>query len=175
MPATASVITGAVIGNAVGSIGKGLVTATVDHFRERRDQRTATSGASAGSRGNGGVSGGSRISGAKGLRARRGAAGGASLDRGRVTASASGGIAGQVISGIEQVIEQVERTAKKINAVGTSMWHSQDSMMVLLYGGREDVVLRTHDALSEARHRISESAVLLRAAGEELNAYRASI
>lgn len=177
MPATASVITGAIIGNAVGSIGKGLVTATVDHLRERREERAAGSAGGSESRGGSGIaSGGSSKSTVSGLRARRSGPGRQSTGPGQVvTGSGSGGIAGQVISGIERVIEEVEQTAKKINAVGTSMWHSQDSMMVLLNGGRQDVVRRTHDAMSEARDRMSESAVLLRAAGEDLNAYRASI
>ncbi|MFI6757743.1 hypothetical protein ACIBF5_01175 [Micromonospora sp. NPDC050417] len=171
LPATASVITGAIIGNAAGSIGKGFVAATVDHVRERHEQRASGSSTGGATRGaNGGKAG------ASGLRARRRGRGGASTGpRQRVAGGGSGGIAGQVISGIERVIEEVEQTAKKINAVGTSMWHSQDGMMVLLNGGRQDVVRCTHDAMSEARDRMSESAVLLRAAGEDLNAYRASI
>ncbi|RKR87123.1 hypothetical protein BDK92_1396 [Micromonospora pisi] len=177
LPATASVITGAIIGNAVGSIGKGFVAATVDHLRERREERAAGPGSAGRTHGGSGTASGSSSEGTvSGLHARRRGSGGFSAGRGQLIAGGgSGGIAGQVISGIERVIEEVEQTARKINAVGTSMWHSQDGMMVLLNGGREDVVRRTHDAMSEARDRMSESAVLLRAAGEDLNAYRASI
>ncbi|MGW4465840.1 hypothetical protein [Micromonospora sp. NPDC004704] len=80
-----------------------------------------------------------------------------------------------MISGIEQVMEQIEQTAARLNAVAASMRNSQDSMMVLIYGGRADVVRRTHDAMSGARDKVYDSAVLLRSASEDLRAYRASI
>ena len=80
-----------------------------------------------------------------------------------------------MISGIEQVIEQIDQAANKLGAVAANMRNSQDAMMVLLYGGRVDVVRRTHDVLSTARGKVQDGAVLLREASEDLRAYRASI
>jgi hypothetical protein len=80
-----------------------------------------------------------------------------------------------VISGIEQVIEQIDQAANKLGEVAANMQNSQDAVMVLLYGGRVDVVRQTHDLLSTARGKVQDSAVLLRGASEDLGAYRASI
>ncbi|MEV4628439.1 hypothetical protein AB0J90_19435 [Micromonospora sp. NPDC049523] len=165
---------GAIAGGMIGAQGKAVVVATLDHLRERRDMRSATAGgrSSVAAEGTGPESrgGGHRVTPGRDRSARH-----RSSAKAAQKYAGSMSIAGQVISGIEQVMEQIEQTAAKLNAVAASMRNSQDSMMVLIYGGRADVVRRTHDAMSGARDNVYDSAVLLRSANDDLRAYRATI
>ncbi|WP_329102345.1 hypothetical protein OG792_23635 [Micromonospora sp. NBC_01699] len=167
-PAVAA-IGGTVAGGLIGSQAKAIVVTAIDLRREQREK--SAQAAAAGSTATGETAspdrGSIRLTAATTGHSRRGSV--------RTAHGSSGGIAGQVISGIEQVLEQIEQTAGKLNAVAASMRNSQDSMMVLIYGGRADVVRRTHDAMSGARDSVYDSAVLLRGASEDLRAYRASI
>jgi hypothetical protein len=165
-PAVAA-IGGTVAGGLIGAQAKAIAVTAIDLRREQREKP-----ANDADRVHGGDApdrGGVRVGPARADQRRRGSA--------RIAHQRSGSvsIAGQVISGIEQVIEQIDQAANKLGAVAANMQNSQDAMMVLLYGGRVDVVRQTHDLLSTARGKVQDSAVLLRGASEDLGAYRASI
>jgi hypothetical protein len=161
---------GTVAGGLIGAQAKAIVVTAIDLRREQREKDAGdgnhgkpATGGSAPDRG------GIRVGPAQADQHRRGSARIASQHSGSVS------IAGQVISGVEQVIEQLDRAAAQLGGIAASMRNSQDSLMVLIYGGRVDIVRQTHDALSNARGKVGDAAVLLRGASEDLGAYRASI
>ncbi|MEV4757559.1 hypothetical protein AB0J86_20940 [Micromonospora sp. NPDC049559] len=151
---------GAVVGGMVGSAGKALVVATIDHWRDRRQQRAA----SIDSAGKGAVS--ARRSG-------RGSRGNAP----RVSHFWSGPIggAGEIISGIGEVIQQLERAHEGLGSLLEPMRASHDRIMAALSGGRQDVVQQTHGRLTLARKRVEDSLGLLQGANEDLRGYLSSI
>lgn len=167
---TAATIGGTVAGGLIGASAKAIMVTAIDLRREQREKA-----AGAGSQGESATGdsatdrGGIRVGPGQADQHRRGSA--------RIARQRSGAvsIAGQMISGVEQVIEQLDRAAAQLGAIAASMQNGQDAVMVLIYGGRVDIVRQTHDALSNARGNVQDAAVLLRGASEDLGAYRASI
>ncbi|MDG4799329.1 hypothetical protein [Micromonospora sp. WMMD980] len=161
LPPSASVITGAIVGGTLGSVGKGFVAASLDQLRERREEQQARTSRRSSNRPSwrhahaaGSSSGGAFMS------SRRGG-----------TAS----VAGQVIGGIEQIIEQLERTAGRVANIHQKMWASQNALLAVLAGGRPDIVRTTEARLTTARGLVHDSTVALAAAKEELRAYRSRL
>ncbi|GAB3156879.1 hypothetical protein GCM10027290_55840 [Micromonospora sonneratiae] len=158
LPVTASVITGAIFGGVLGVAGKGFIAASVDHFRERRDQQPAQIAATSPTAGR------HRIKRSGGRRGKRQSA--TALPGGQSS------LVGQVVAGLGQVIEQVDRATNKLKAVTIEMRESQNAILAVLAGGRPVVVGRTDGRLAGARQHIDDSASLLKKAGEAIAAYR---
>ncbi|TDC38846.1 hypothetical protein [Micromonospora sp. KC213] len=160
---------GAIIGGMVGSQGKAVVVAGFDHLRERRDERRAAAARRGGTSPRA-VSGaahapmtGSRGAGHRGPRA---------MSSRR---SSTPSIAGQVIGGIEQVIEQLDRAASRIAAIHQKMWANQNSLLGVLAGSRPEIVRATEATLTTARGLVHDSVGELTAAKRELGAYRSRL
>ncbi|MFG1952693.1 hypothetical protein [Micromonospora sp. NPDC048830] len=86
--------------------------------------------------------------------------------------SAASSIAGQVIGGLEDVIEQVDKASKQLAEIHRRMWASQNALLGVLAGSRPEVVRTTEANLSKSRGLVHDSAGLLMVAKEALNAYR---
>ncbi|GAB2963129.1 hypothetical protein GCM10027280_59980 [Micromonospora polyrhachis] len=156
---------GAILGGLLGSSGKAFVAAGMDHLRERREQRAA-----AGSQD-------SQVGGAGGRGCRRGSGSNGRTRTPRVAHFWSGpiGEAGQVISGIGDVIQQIERAHEALGGVSEAMRGTHDRVMMMLSGGRSEVVQQTHARLTSARTHVEDSLTLLRLANEDLRGYLMSI
>ncbi|MEW2442729.1 hypothetical protein [Micromonospora marina] len=161
-PAVAST-GGAIIGGMVGSQGKAIVVAGVDHLRERREERR-TAAATHGDRPSARLAvTGTRHTAIRGPRTTSRRRGGAAS------------VAGQVIGGIEQVIEQIERTAGRVATIHQKMWASQNALSAVLAGGRPDIVRTTEARLTAARGLVHDSAGALRSATDDLRSYRSRL
>ncbi|TDC72874.1 hypothetical protein E1193_26745 [Micromonospora sp. KC606] len=84
-------------------------------------------------------------------------------------------IAGQVIGGIEQVVEQLDRAAGRIAAIHQKMWANQNALLGVLAGSRPEIVRTTEATLSTARGLVHDSVGELTAAKKELGAYRSRL
>ncbi|MEO3779419.1 hypothetical protein ABGB16_21760 [Micromonospora sp. B11E3] len=157
---------GAVIGGMVGSQGKALVVAGFDHLRERRDQRRAAAARSGSATPRVPSSTRHRVSGAASHSALRGPR---TMSGRRSNASS---IAGQVIGGLEDVIEQVDKTTKRLAEIHRRMWATHNALLGVLAGSRPEIVRNTEANLSKARGLVHDSAGLLTAAKESLSVYR---
>ncbi|MDM4719594.1 hypothetical protein QTQ03_08320 [Micromonospora sp. WMMA1363] len=158
-PAVAST-GGAIIGGMVGSQGKAFVVTGFDHLRERRDQRRATAAKG------GGIARNGRRSRRHGI-----ASSAVASSRGRASAS----IAGQVIGGLDNVMDQLNRASRQLANVHQRMWASQNALSVVLAGGRPDVVKRVEAQLTMARGHVHDSAGALKGCVDNLATYRATI
>ncbi|MBQ1025389.1 hypothetical protein [Micromonospora sp. C95] len=155
-PAVAST-GGAIIGGMVGSQGKAIVVAGLDHLRERRDQREAATAASAPHRGR--------------LRRRgsNGVAGSLNTPRPR---GGSASIAGQVIGGLDNVVGQLDRASRQLAKIHRTMWASQSALNAVLAGGRPEVVGAVDTALSTARGLVHDSSGMLTGSAKIVGNYR---
>ncbi|MBX7265835.1 hypothetical protein KIF24_07190 [Micromonospora sp. Llam7] len=158
-PAVAST-GGAIIGGMVGSQGKAIVVAGIDHLRERRDQRRAATAAAASHRE------WLRRSGSNGV------AGSLSTPRPR---GGSASIAGQVIGGLDNVVGQLDRASRQLAEIHRTMWASQNALNAVLAGGRPEVVRAVDATLSEARGLVHDSSGMLTGSANIVGGYRASI
>ncbi len=158
-PAVAST-GGAIIGGMVGSQGKALAVAGIDHLRERRDQRKAAAAA-----------GGSR----QGLQRRTGSRGVTRSISAPRPRAGSASIAGQVIGGLDNVVAQLNRASRQLAEIHRTMWASQNALSAVLAGGRPEVVRAVDAQLSTARGNVHDSSGLLTTGAETISSYRASI
>ncbi|MEV6811375.1 hypothetical protein [Micromonospora sp. NPDC051296] len=158
-PAVAST-GGAIIGGMVGSQGKALVVAGIDHLRERRDQRRAAVSAGGSHRA---LQRPTRSNGTSESRPVRQPRGG------------SASIAGQVIGGLDNVVAQLNRASRQLAEIHRTMWASQNALSAVLAGGRPEVVRAVDAQLSTARGNVHDSSGMLINSADGINGYRASI
>lgn len=85
------------------------------------------------------------------------------------------GDVGRVISGIGEVIQQIESAYTQLGGLTDRMRATHDVVMKMLSGGRSDVLQQTHARLTTARKDIEESLGLLRRANEDLRGYLSSL
>ncbi|GGM32459.1 hypothetical protein [Micromonospora yangpuensis] len=179
LPPSASVITGAIVGSALGSIGKGFVAASLDHIRERREQRATRTSAGAGAGrswrhvGAGGRSGAGGSNGRGGRGSGSGGASSTAAPLPRVSTSTS--IAGQVIGGLDTVMSQLNRASRRLAEIHRAMWDAQNALNAVLAGGRPDVVLTLEGQLSTARGHVHDATGQLAGAADNLATYRSAI
>ncbi|MFD1321666.1 hypothetical protein ACFQ4H_11265 [Micromonospora sonneratiae] len=152
---------GAIIGGLAGSSGKVVVAAALDHLRERREQRALEGGSQGGAARAGGRRGWRRGSGRGRVRTPRVA---------HFWSGPIGG-AGQIISGIGDVIQQLERAHDALDDITKAMGKTHDKVMMVLSGGRSDVVQKTHADLTTARTHVEDSQTELRLVNDALRGY----
>ncbi|NLU79036.1 hypothetical protein HCA58_11745 [Micromonospora sp. HNM0581] len=148
---------GAIIGGIVGSQGKAIVVAGIDHLRERRDQREAVTAAGAPHRGR--------------LR-RRGSNGVAGSLHTLRPREGSASIAGQVIGRLDYAVRQLNRASRQLAEIHRTMWASQNALNAVLAGGRPEVVGAVEATLSTARGLVHDSSEMLTGSAEIIGEYR---
>ncbi|MEV0216799.1 hypothetical protein [Micromonospora sp. NPDC050695] len=161
LPPSASVITGAIVGSTIGSIGKGVIAASLDHLRERREQQE------------------SRV--APGSTARRSWRHTGSTGRSARAAvpvssgNAAASLVGQVVGGLDRVVAQLSLASRRLDELHRKMWATHNALSAVLAGGRPAVVGATNGQLTEARGHIQDCTVALRHCRDGVEAYRIGI
>lgn len=81
----------------------------------------------------------------------------------------------EVKAGIDTVTEQIERAHNQLSGLADRMRATHGMVMMVMSGGRSDVLQQTHARLTTARTNVEESRALLSQAYEDLHGYRAII
>jgi hypothetical protein len=160
LPPSASVITGAIVGSTIGSIGKGVIAASLDQLRERREQQPRVSAGSSARRS-------WRHGGSTGKAAR--ATGSAS------SAGGAASLVGQVVGGLDRVVARLDAASGRLAELHRKMWETQNALSAVLAGGRPEVVGTTNGQLTAARGHIRDCMVDLHHCRDSVEAYRTRI
>ncbi|MFV2013645.1 MULTISPECIES: hypothetical protein [unclassified Micromonospora] len=173
LPPTAVTIAGALLGNAVSVVGKGLVNTILDR---RRESRTSGGGPEAGSGGPGSsqplTSIRSRYPGHQG---RDPAARSTFIRRGSGRTSGGGGNTGSYLHQLRRILDEIETQQAKLANVANAMRASQLGLAQLLAGGRQDRTQEIYTWAELSRANIEDAAVLTYQAQESLKGYLSNL
>ena len=173
LPPAAVTIAGALLGNAVSVVGKGLVNTILDR---RRESRASGDSPEAGSGGPGGsqplTSIRSRYPGHQG---RDPAARSVFLRRGSSRTSGGGGSTGSYLQQLRRILDEIDTQQAKLANVANAMRASQLGLAQLLAGGRQDRTQEIYTWTELSRSNIEDAAVLTHQATKSLKAYLANL
>jgi hypothetical protein len=153
--------TGLALGAAAGAAAKGTLVAAFDnlkkHRADRRERLQATGETTRQPRGlRRGLRGTHRVSAAR--------------------AASSGGVsAGALMTEVERVIAELERAERELVGIGDRFQSTQGWVMILLAGGRTDVLQEVNGRMRAVRAAITDSCTLLRLSKDDLRGYLRSI